>query len=454
MIHFSRIKFRINEENLFKGLVLLDADGVLWDDGLDLLTSKNFKIPLNSVATLRQLKSLGYKIAIISNQTKFAKKQIGFFGFVFYTYRNARKLLSENLVDGIYLCIHHPKSSRIITRKNCKCRKPSPSMLTKAIKDLAPANKIVWFVGDRITDMYAAFNAGITSMVLIFNERLLENNISQYSLENNSGIVSFKLALKFSEIPHYLSIKNSDSDIALILAAGQGTRLLPLTEETPKVLLNLGKTTILDRLINQLQSFDQDLNIFINISHKAKLILRWLSESEHNLSRIVFLYERNRLGTARTIYELLKQIEKRILVLHGDLVLVDMGVRELLQVYKNSTGNVVYYHLKNRIESRSEIITEGKNVVDFIEKSSLNVKMKDSTGKEEIKVNSGIYIFLPNIYSNLEPPKLGSDIPEFLLTSLAKYRQLSALEWKGERFSVDSHDLLLAAQSYLSNPTS
>jgi NDP-sugar pyrophosphorylase family protein len=141
------------------------------------------------------------------------------------------------------------------------------------------------------------------------------------------------------------------------------------------------------------------------------------------------------------------------MVLHGDLVLEETGVQELLQVFKKSKSSIVYYHLRNRTESRSEIVTEENMVVEFLEFPSSNKNLEDSIHTEKVKVNSGIYIFLPNIYKNLGPPKLGSDIPEFLLTSLAEKRQLYALEWRFKRLSVDSHDTLLEAQSYLKDKT-
>ena len=43
---------------------------------------------------------------------------------------------------------------------------------------------------------------------------------------------------------------------SIILAAGYATRLYPLTENFPKPLLKVGKKTILDRLIDDIDSLD------------------------------------------------------------------------------------------------------------------------------------------------------------------------------------------------------
>ena len=58
---------------------------------------------------------------------------------------------------------------------------------------------------------------------------------------------------------------------AMILAAGYGKRLLPLTKDTPKPLLKVGNKTLIERNINNLleSGFSE---IVINVSHLSKLI--------------------------------------------------------------------------------------------------------------------------------------------------------------------------------------
>jgi glucose-1-phosphate thymidylyltransferase len=55
---------------------------------------------------------------------------------------------------------------------------------------------------------------------------------------------------------------------ALILAAGYATRLYPLTENFPKPLLTVGSTTILDRLVAQLESLSRVDGIHLVSNHR------------------------------------------------------------------------------------------------------------------------------------------------------------------------------------------
>ncbi|MBT8378114.1 MAG: nucleotidyltransferase family protein [Ignavibacteria bacterium] len=66
---------------------------------------------------------------------------------------------------------------------------------------------------------------------------------------------------------------------AMILAAGLGTRLRPLTEKIPKALIKIKGHTLLELQINKLKSAGFD-KIIINIHHHAKMIKDFLNQNE------------------------------------------------------------------------------------------------------------------------------------------------------------------------------
>jgi NDP-sugar pyrophosphorylase family protein len=63
----------------------------------------------------------------------------------------------------------------------------------------------------------------------------------------------------------------------MILAAGLGTRLLPLTRHTPKALVEVGETTLLERTLGRLVDAGCD-RIVVNLHHHAARILDFLAE--------------------------------------------------------------------------------------------------------------------------------------------------------------------------------
>lgn len=65
---------------------------------------------------------------------------------------------------------------------------------------------------------------------------------------------------------------------AIILAAGQGTRLRPLTEHTPKCLLPIGGSNAIVRLINQLVRFGLE-NIVVLVGYRKDQVIKQIRDS-------------------------------------------------------------------------------------------------------------------------------------------------------------------------------
>ena len=64
---------------------------------------------------------------------------------------------------------------------------------------------------------------------------------------------------------------------AMILAAGLGTRMKPLTLETPKPLIKVGSKNLLERSINLLENYGIE-EVIINVYHLADQIIKFISD--------------------------------------------------------------------------------------------------------------------------------------------------------------------------------
>ena len=105
---------------------------------------------------------------------------------------------------------------------------------------------------------------------------------------------------------------------AMILAAGFGKRLLPLTKDTPKPLIMVGNQTLIQRNINFLiQNGFSD--IVINISHLGELIEDHV-RNNFPKDNISFSYENRPLGTGGGILNALKILgSETFLVINSDI---------------------------------------------------------------------------------------------------------------------------------------
>ncbi|MAR95958.1 MAG: nucleotidyl transferase [Gammaproteobacteria bacterium] len=114
---------------------------------------------------------------------------------------------------------------------------------------------------------------------------------------------------------------------AMILAAGYGKRLMPLTKDTPKPLLKVGNKSLIQRNINYLikNGFSE---IVINISHFGELVQQHVEDNFPDKD-ISFSYEKRPLGTGGGILNALKLLgNEPFLVINSDIY-HDINIKNL-----------------------------------------------------------------------------------------------------------------------------
>ena len=105
---------------------------------------------------------------------------------------------------------------------------------------------------------------------------------------------------------------------AFILAAGYGKRLLPLTENSPKPLLKVGDTSLIERNIEHILN-NGISEIVINISYLGALVREHVIEKFPN-ENINFSVEEKPLGTGGGVYKALPLLgSEPFLCMNADL---------------------------------------------------------------------------------------------------------------------------------------
>ena len=123
---------------------------------------------------------------------------------------------------------------------------------------------------------------------------------------------------------------------ALILCAGFGKRLLPLTQSTPKPLLKIGQITLLERTIKLIEKL-QIKKIKINTFYLSKEIKKFVDQSNTNLD-IQLIEDGNEiLDTGGGIFNMIKDSsEKNFLVFNPDTLWnenYDKNISEMVDFY-------------------------------------------------------------------------------------------------------------------------
>ncbi|MFQ5583248.1 MAG: D-glycero-alpha-D-manno-heptose-1,7-bisphosphate 7-phosphatase [Calditrichia bacterium] len=148
--------------------VFVDRDGTLIEDVGYLSSVEQIKLIPKATEALKILKSCGYKIIVVSNQSGVAR---GYFdeAMVQTIHREVLKIFSGNgaLIDGIYYCPHHPGYGSAPYRKACDCRKPAPGMILQAQieHNLSLPNSFI--IGDKRTDIVTGKNLNIPAILVL-----------------------------------------------------------------------------------------------------------------------------------------------------------------------------------------------------------------------------------------------------------------------------------------------
>lgn len=143
-------------------LIVLDRDGIINQDSLNYIKSPDeFVLIPGSVESIARLTASGYKIAIATNQSGVSR---GLYTEDVLAAIHQKMIdavmASAGTIDVIEYCIHLPS-------EQCYCRKPNPGMLLTIAKKFNCSLNNVPFVGDRISDIEAAYAAGANPIMVL-----------------------------------------------------------------------------------------------------------------------------------------------------------------------------------------------------------------------------------------------------------------------------------------------
>jgi mannose-1-phosphate guanylyltransferase len=213
---------------------------------------------------------------------------------------------------------------------------------------------------------------------------------------------------------------------AMILAAGKGTRVRPITYTVPKPMITLIRKPVIESLIEHLKRFGFD-DIMINTSHLAGSIENYLRDGERFGVNIAYSFEGKMvdgqlldepLGSAggiKKIQDFSGFFDDTFIVLCGD-ALIDLDIGRLLEFHR-SRGALATIALKE--VPRSEVHRYG--VVQTRENGRI-IRFQEKPAVEEAvstTINTGIYLFEPGII-NLIPSGVEFDIGKDLFPLLVE----------------------------------
>jgi len=227
---------------------------------------------------------------------------------------------------------------------------------------------------------------------------------------------------------------------AMILAAGKGTRVRPITHTTPKPMIPILQKPVMEFLLELLREhgFDQ---IMVNVSHLAEEIENYFRDGQRFGVEIAYSFEGriedgeligDALGSAgglKKIQDFQEFFDDTFVVICGD-ALIDLDLTEAVRRHKQkgALASLITKRVpKEQVSSYGVVVTDDAGrVLSFQEKPAVDEAASDT-------INTGIYIFEPEVFDFIPsdiPFDIGADLfPKLVEAGAAFYALPMEFEW-------------------------
>jgi D-glycero-D-manno-heptose 1,7-bisphosphate phosphatase len=138
-----------------KKLLILDRDGVINEDSDAFIKSpEEWRAIPGSLEAIRRANRAGYRVVVFSNQSGVGRGLLDI-NTLNLIHQKMHQQVNETggSIEAILFCPHKPE-------EDCDCRKPKTGMLDQLASRLGVSLTDVPVVGDRISDIQAARDAG------------------------------------------------------------------------------------------------------------------------------------------------------------------------------------------------------------------------------------------------------------------------------------------------------
>ena len=207
-------------------------------------------------------------------------------------------------------------------------------------------------------------------------------------------------------IRNLTSLSTKRPNWVVLMAGGLGERLRPLTNDTPKPLLNVGNKPLLHSILEGFikQGF---VNLFISVNYHADIIKNYFGDGQRWDVNIIYLEEKNRLGTAGALALLPEKTTHPVIVMNGDLV-TRVNFQSLLEYHEDQKASATMCVREYDFQVPFGVVSIENNRIASIDEKPIH----------RFFVNAGIYVLNPDLIERI-PNSHRSDMTQVFEKAIA-----------------------------------
>ena len=175
--------------------------------------------------------------------------------------------------------------------------------------------------------------------------------------------------------------------VCVILAAGEGRRMRPLTGSRPKVMLPLAGRPMLEHLLNAVMDAGIDKFIFV-VGYGESSVRSYFGDGGSRGISIRYVTQKRQRGTGDALMTVEPHVNSQFLLLNGDMILHADDIKTMLKTPAPAMGVFTSTHPKDY-----GVVTLKKDKITGLEEKSLHPKSD--------LINAGMYLFEPGIFKEL-----------------------------------------------------
>ncbi len=216
---------------------------------------------------------------------------------------------------------------------------------------------------------------------------------------------------------------------AVILAAGEGRRLAPLTNTRPKPMLPVANRPILEYVIDGVVEAGIE-HVVLVVGYKQERIRNHFQDGDTWGIDIDYVEQRTQLGTGHAVLQTQDVIEGPFIVLNGDRIVDASIVQAVVDAMQSEDGPVV------SITSVEHPSTFG--VVELRGNRIMSIEEKPLDPAPTALINAGVYGFDPTIFEHIQTTETVDgelSLPE-TLDDIAQDHPLRSVHYDGTWLDV------------------
>jgi dTDP-glucose pyrophosphorylase len=167
--------------------------------------------------------------------------------------------------------------------------------------------------------------------------------------------------INFNYLKSYLPVD------VVVMAGGKGTRLQPLTEDTPKPLLLVGEKPILEHNLQRLSLFGMD-DFWITVNYLGKQVEEYFGDGKERNLQIEYVYEQKPLGTAGAMSKIKNFRHDYVLLTNSD-ILTNLDYEDFFLQFKEEEADMAVVTIPYKVDVPYAVLeTTNGHVMNFKEK--------------------------------------------------------------------------------------